>query len=364
MREAWLNFRDRCLTSPRFHKFAAGFHPTRPVTRKRQAELFDLVSGFVYSQILLAVVQLDVLGAVANGGKTIAELAHAIDLPEDETRRLAEGAASLRILEVSGKHYRLGDLGAVLSINPGVKAMILHHGALYRDLTDPVALLRAGREPTHLSRYWDYALSDDPKAADAEDVSAYSTLMSESQTMVAEEVAATFDFTPFETLLDMGGGEGRFLQIIAEANPHLDLHLFDLPQVAARAEARWADLPQHLHTHGGSFFEDPLPKGADLISLVRILHDHDDGPALDILRAAYDALPDGGSLIVCEPMSDGGTSRRICDAYFNFYLYAMGSGRPRTPETVMAMLKATGFSTISQIATRAPLITGMIHAIR
>ncbi len=63
----WIAFRNLCLRSPRFHAFATRFPLTRPIVRKRQSELFDLVSGFVYSQILSACIELDVLAKVGDG---------------------------------------------------------------------------------------------------------------------------------------------------------------------------------------------------------------------------------------------------------------------------------------------------------
>ncbi len=364
MLKHWLNFRDRCLTSEAFHKWVARFPPTRPILRKRQSELFDIVSGFVYSQVLLAVVKLDVLSAVQGDGKTVSQVSDFTGLGLDETRRLVEAAASLRLLQLHDGRYRLGDLGAALHINAGVKAMILHHGALYKDLSDPVALLQSGRQETHLSKYWDYALSENPKASDAEAVSAYSVLMSESQAMVAEEVLACFDFSDFDTLLDVGGGEGTFLTQVASQHSELKLKLFDLPEVAKRAQGKFDErgLTARTKTYGGSFFDDDLPIGADLISLVRIVHDHDDEAVMAILKRAHKALPADGKLIICEPMSTGGSALRISDAYFNFYLYAMGSGRPRSPKAVANMLEQAGFKNIVQVPTRAPLITSILQA--
>lgn len=362
--ESWLDFRDKCLTSKAFHDFAIRFPLTRPVVRKRQSELFDLVSGFVYSQIVFACVETDLFTHIQAGSQSVESLSPKLNLGVDETRRLLDGAVSLRLLEKFNDRYRLGDLGAALSINKGVLAMIRHHGALYRDLADPIDLLRGGRRETNLSRYWDYALSDDPAQSEDADVAPYSELMSESQIMVAEEIAACFHFEDYNTLLDVGGGQGTFLETIAPYAPKLTLKLFDLPAVAARAEQRFesANFGERVTCHGGSFFDDALPVGADLVSLVRIIHDHDDEPALKIMKAVFDCLPKGGSLILCEPMSTGGSAHRISDAYFNFYLYAMGSGRPRSPDRLTNMLKSCGFCEVRQIATRAPLITSILCA--
>jgi len=362
--DVWLDFQEKCLTSQKFHDFATKFPLTRPIVRKRQSELFDIVSGFVYSQILSACVELGLFShpKMKAPGATLEEISEITKLGLDETRRLMDGAVSLRLFEKRHGKYRYGDLGAALSINKGVLAMIGHHGEFYKDLIEPIELLKSGRRETHLSRYWDYARNDDPAAVDGEKVSAYSELMSESQLMVSKEVLASFNFSSFKTLLDVGGGQGTFLTCIAESYTDLEIKLFDLPEVAKRAEATFVsnELSTRATCYGGSFFDDDLPKGADLISLVRILHDHDDEPVMKILAAVYKALDKGGQLIVCEPMSTGNSAHRIADAYFNFYLYAMGSGRPRTPDYLMKMLKEVGFSHVRSEKVRSPLITSIL----
>lgn len=359
--DAWLDLRDRCLTSPRFHQLAARFPLTQPIVRKRQSELFDVVSGFVYSQILLACVELDVLAHIGSG-QSAETLADKIGLGVDETLRLAEGAAVLRILQKRNDIFRLGDLGAALMANPGVLAMIRHHPNLYRDLDDPVAFLKSGRGETNLSQFWSY--SDSTKPKDAKQSEVYSQLMATSQAMIAAEIVDTYPFSAHKTLLDVGGGHGAFISAVAERHRDIQLQLFDLPPVAKQAQAALskAGLAERAEVFSGSFLKDPLPKGTDLISLVRIIHDHDDEPAQTILNAAFEALPDGGTLLVCEPMLSGGSAQRITAAYFNFYLYAMGRGRPRSPETLKKMLLKAGFNGAKQLKTRSPLLTSIVCA--
>ena len=364
--DVWLDIREKCLTSPGFHKFALDFPLTRPIVRKRQSEVFDFVSGFVYSQILFSCVKLGLLHheRVRGKGATLADLCEITGLGADEAYRLARGAASMRILEERHERFRLGDLGAALSQNKGACAMILHHDALYKDMTDPIAMLSEGRKQTNLSRYWDYALSLDPASASAEDVSAYSDLMSSSQQDVSEEVIASFDFAAFNTMLDIGGGQGTFATNVAKAFPELLVGVFDLPPVIERGRDRQKSggADSRIEFFGGSFFDDQLPRGADLMTLVRILHDHDDEPAQKIINAAFEALPPGGTLLIAEPMSTGGHAARISDAYFNFYLYAMGSGKPRKPEELKKMLKNAGFAYAERKSTRSPFTCSMIVA--
>ena len=100
----------------------------------------------------------------------------------------------------------------------------------------------------------------------------------------------------------------------------------------------------------------------DVISFVRILHDHDDEAVLALLTAANAALPRDGALIVAEPTADAPGAERVGEAYFNFYLYAMGSGRARRREEIEALLATTGFSRISWRRTRRPLLTRLAVA--
>ena len=81
-----------------------------------------------------------------------------------------------------------------------------------------------------------------------------------------------------------------------------------------------------------------------------------------LLAAARAALAPGGTLIIAEPMAGTGGAERIGDAYFGFYLLAMGSGRARTPAHLAALLREAGFSAARAVATRRPFLTGIVKA--
>lgn len=367
LRETLARWVEARVADPGFRRWAAGFWLTRPLVRRRAAELFDVVSGFVYSQVLLACVRLDLFEQLAlEGPQTAAHLAQQHAMPLRAMQRLLDAAVAVRLLRraCGGQAYGLGALGAPMVGNPALAAMVEHHTALYADLRDPLAVLRHEGGGGAMAAYWPYAAYADAPALPADSVAAYSALMTASQPMVIEEVLAAYPLQRHRCLLDVGGGEGRFVATLAAAAPDLRLMLFDLPAVASLARQRLdgLGLGSRVLTHGGSFFDDPLPSGADIVTLVRVLFDHDDAHALAILRAVRQALPRGGCLLVAEPQAGVPGAQAMGDAYFGLYLLAMGRGQPRTAQALGDLMRAAGFGDVRALPTRMPLHAGVLVA--
>ena len=318
----------KLVATDEFQRWSARFPLTAPITRYRSKKVFDLVSGFVYTQTLYACVELDLFDYLADGAKTVEEIAARGRMPVASAERLLNAAVSLGLL-LKRRHsrYGLGPLGAPLVRNVGVTALIRHHKMAYHDLADPLSLLRQGSDfRTELSRYWSYADAPRPQAIDETRVAAYSEIMAATLPPVAHDVLDAYDLRKHECLLDVGGGEGVFLSLVGARHPSLQLQLFDLPAVAARARTRLeqAGFGERVTCHGGNFHADPLPTGADVISLVRVLLDHDDESVGRLLQRARAALPRGGKLIIAEALAGAKGAETVGDAYFSFYLMAMG----------------------------------------
>ena len=362
-RVAW---RNRLFASSRFQEWAARTPLVRRIARKRAQRVFDLVAGFAYSQTLLAVVESGLLDLLAKGVVTAAAIADATTLTEEAADRLVRAAGGINLAEeVAPGHWMLGEEGAALLNNAGARAMISHHRLLYQDLSDPLELLRDNRtKETALSTFWRYAANAHAAEETVGDVAAYSELMASSQAMVTAQVLGSFDFSDARKVLDIGGGLGVFASAVAAANPQLDVGIFDLPGVLETTEKRLSAQAdgQSIALHAGDFFADPLPSQYDTISLVRILHDHDDEPAQRLLRAIRAALPTSGRLLIAEPMAGEPGSEAMGATYFGLYLWAMRSGRPRSAQEITEMLREAGFSRIRRVATTQPVITSLIVA--
>ena len=358
----WLRSqRDRLLSDPGFHHRVLRFFPTRWIARRRARQLFDIAVGFSYSQTLAACVELNLFERLRNGPVSTQVLSQELSIPVDGLRSLLGSAAELDLLErCRDDVWRLGELGAASLGNPGVSAMVRHHRLLYQDLLDPVALFR-NRDNSALGDYWRYAAT--PGASEPVTAASYSELMAVSQSFVADDVLSHCPLYDRQHLMDLGGGSGAFVEEALRRHPKLTATVVDLPHVAPLAEERLekAGLADRGVARSGNIFEGDLPARADVISLVRILHDHDDEPVERLLRHARRALTSNGLLIIAEPMAETRGAPGV-GAYFHVYLWAMRSGQPRSREKLRRMLEAAGFADVRERATYQPALVRIITA--
>ncbi|MEM7470417.1 MAG: methyltransferase [Pseudomonadota bacterium] len=349
----WLT---RLSASRGFQKWAARFPLTRGIVRREGEAIFDLLAGFCHSQILMALVKLNVLTALLERPLETRALAHRCGVPEPRMAVLLNAGTALKLLtRKRNGTWALTQRGAALLGVPGLTKMIAHHDVLYRDLEDPIAFFR-GEVDTELAAFWPYVFGGD---MDPEVAREYSELMAQSQVLVAEDTLRAVSFAGAATLMDVGGGTGAFLEAVGQDYPDLQLHLFDLPEVVPTARDRFAHagMSARFLAHAGSFKTDALPKGADAISLIRVLYDHTDETVTRLLAACFDALPSGGRLVISEPMSGGARPSRAGDAYFAIYTMAMGTGKARSPIEVRDLCSSAGFVDISIPKAARPFVT-------
>jgi demethylspheroidene O-methyltransferase len=286
-------------------------------------------------------------------------VARIAQLPVANAEMLLRAAAALRLLRPrQDGTYGLGLLGAALIENPGVVAMVEHNALLYRDLADPAAFLRKARPDGELAAFWAYADDGRGVREQAAQATQYSLLMAASQAMVSEQVLDAFPLGDVRQLLDVGGGHGAFARAVTERWPGVSVCIFDLPTVGDAPQAPSAQI--RISRHPGDFRTEPLPSGADAISLVRVLHDHDDATVSQLLSKAADALPEGGRILIAEPMRGAGAEARMADAYFGFYLRGMGRGRIRSADEIESLLRRAGFVQVHRKSTKLPLVASVV----
>jgi demethylspheroidene O-methyltransferase len=362
--ERLYKFRDQLIASPRFQRWSLSNPLTRPIARRRARAALDLTAGFVYSQILFSCLELKLFDFLGEGSLSLQELSARLELSEASTMRLLTAAASLNLVERRGlDKWGLGQIGAALTGNSSALALIRHQSMLYRDLVDPVALLK-GKKSAILADYWPYSADEiTPGLLAAEQIAPYSALMAASQPMLADEILHSYDISRYGCLLDIGGGEGVFIAAAAKFAPDLSLKLFDLPAVAERAREnlRRAQLLSQVDIFGGNFLRDKLPLGADIVTLIRIIHDHDDQSAIKLLKNIRSSVEIGAKLLIIEAMS-GVRGAETLEAYYGFYTLAMGRGTPRRVDEIKLLLKQSGFGGCKLIHNALPTLTSILEA--
>ncbi|MDP5083844.1 MAG: acetylserotonin O-methyltransferase [Yoonia sp.] len=355
----------RLLASRGFQTWAARFPLTRRIVRAEGEAMFDLVAGFCHSQILQAFVRLNMPQILLEQEMTAEALAMKVDVPPDRMPVLLAAATAIGLIKRrrSGR-YALTTRGAALAGVPGLAGMIDHHDVLYLDLADPVAFFR-GEVETELAEFWPYVFGAGG-ATDPATTATYSQLMADSQALVAEDTLAAVSLKDVQAITDIGGGTGAFLTAVGAAYPDIQMTLFDLPAVAPAARERFAaaGLSERADIVPGSFRDDPLPEGADMISLVRVLYDHADATVAELLKAVHAALPDGGRILISEPMTGGAAPQRAGDAYFALYCMAMRTGRARSAAQIAELLRNAGFEDIKTLRSRRPFITSVVTGVR
>ena len=351
---------DRWMADPGLYRWAVSNPLTRWLTQRRADQLFEVMAGFVHSQVLLACVRLRLLETVADAPRTLHELSASCGVPAPALERLLRSAVAVRLLAArGGGRYGLGPLGRPVAADAGLRNMIEHNAVLYEDLRDPLALMHGASEAA-MNAYWPYAQSVDPQTLGSwapDKVALYSELMASSQRFLIDELLAAYAFSEHQCVMDVGGGKGAWITALDRHVPGLQLKLFDLPPVAelARAHLQQGGLADRVQVHGGSFTAHPLPRGADLVTLLRVAHDHPDHVVRALLAAIHEALPVGGTLLLAEPMAEADGEPATADAYYHFYLLAMGAGRLRTPAELMRLMAEAGFTHLEQVPNPMPL---------
>ncbi len=361
--------RDRLVMAPAFHRAVTSIPLVRRIAASQTEATFDVVAGFVYAQTLAALVSLDVFEKLRNGPRTTDSLAAEFDLAPRAVEVMMRAAHARGLVDRRTGGWGLGMKGAAILAQGGIAEMVAHHHHFYADLADPVALMRGGKA-TELAAYWTYTghdgetgpAADPPEGAAAPDAAPYSKLMAASQAFVASAVLHNGVFAKARHLVDLGGGAGAFGVAALKCHKDLTVTVADRPEVVPLAESAIAaaGLSSRATVQAVDFFRDTLKFPADLVSLVRVLHDHDDANVAILLGSLARATPDA-ALVVIEPMADLSRPTGM-DAYFPWYFMAMGQGRLRTYDELCALLRAAGYADIRPLKSKNPVLVRALVA--
>jgi hypothetical protein len=176
-------------------------------------------------------------------------------------------------------------------------------------------------------------------------------------------IASIFPWMGYKTFVDVGTAQGDLATQVALAHAHLSGTGFDLAEVGPIFEdyVNHNNISARLKFIPGDFFNDPIPK-ADVVMMGHILHDWDLTQKKALIRKAYDALPQGGALIVYESIIDDDRRRNAFGLLMSLnMLIETPGGFDYTGADCMGWMKEAGFkeARVEQLVGPDSMVVGL-----
>jgi O-methyltransferase domain len=324
--------------------------------------LYKMSIGHYVSRALALAAKLGVCDLLQEGPRHYDDLARATATHGPALNRVMRLLASIGIFEERDSgNFALTSLGQLLRTDvPGsMRSMVLlFAGAGVQDAWKELEYCIRTGEP------WFRRDSPDADAftsiaANPEQAKVFDEAMATFAPITAAAIAASYDFSAFRKLIDIGGGDGSLLIGILKAYTSLAGIVFDLPHAAqkARTKISAAGLQARCDAIGGDFFNE-VPTGADAYILKHVIHDWNDEWAVAILRNVHRAMPPQASLLIAEgvypPRVDQSKIARGAAANDVNMLVCTG-GRQRSEAEFRSLLSGAGFNLTRIVSTPARL---------
>jgi hypothetical protein len=318
-----------------------------------RAQLLALVRGYRISQAIYVVTQLGIPDLLADGPREIDELARATESHAASLRRVLLFLAGVGVLDKVGpQRFALTPMGALLrtgvpgSVRPSVLFSLAEsHWRPWGHLLHTVRTGETAFDHAHGTGLFEY-LASHPEAG-----AAFNAGMLGNSPDHARLVAATYDFSKMNVVVDVGGGRGRLLATILERYPRLRGILFDQPHVIedARQILEEVGVVDRCELVGGNFF-DAVPAGGDAYVLRNIIHDWDDDQAVTILMSCRRSMTDGARLVLVERYLATDPHDALLVLHADLEMLVNVGGRERTTDEYAALLARSGLRLAKTIA--------------
>jgi predicted O-methyltransferase YrrM len=318
--------------------------------------------GFWPSKALLSAVELQLFTVLGSGPATAAELGNRLELRSRAVCDFLDGLVALRLLDREGsgetaRYANTSETAVFLDTNsPQYIGGILEmaNARLYGFWDGLTEALQTGKPQNEIKRTGRSMFEE--LYADPARLEQFMRAMSGISYGNFAALAEAFDFSQYESVVDVGGATGQLSLILAQRHPHLRCMSFDLPPVEpiARRSIEAAGLADRVTAASGDFFADPLPS-ADVITMGMILHDWNLDRKLHLIHSAYDALPEGGALIAVENIIDDERRENVFGLMMSLnMLIEFGDAFDFTGEDYRGWCEAVGFKKVEVLPLAGP----------
>jgi hypothetical protein len=329
---------------------------TTPPQTPPDAALVQLVFGKCISMAISVVAKLRVADLLADGPKTLADLAAETKTHAPSLYRILRTLAAAGVFteEVDGR-FALTPMGEYLrtGVKGSLRGMADFFGSdwswrAWGHLLETVQTGRPAFDSVFGEPVFDY-LSKHP-----DESAVFNEGMTGFSSNIAPAVAEAFNFSGFKTVVDVGGGHGVLLNTILQTHAGVNGIVFDSPHVVVGAEdaIHKAGLRGRCRAVGGDFFQS-VPGGGDAYLMKHIIHDWPDNRATTILRNCRKAVNPGGKLLLVELVIAPGNAADFAKV-IDLEMLAIASGQERTEVEYRQLLAGAGWRLTRVIPTKSP----------
>jgi SAM-dependent methyltransferase len=305
--------------------------------------------GALVVQTIHVAASLRLADLVAAGPKTVAELAETTETHAPSLGRLLRALTSVGVFaeEADGRYSQTPMSDVMRSDHPQSMrrwALMLGAAFIWKPIGELASAVTTGQPPFENvfgARFFKH-LAEHP-----DDAAVFNAAMSSMPAYLASVVQA-YDFSPFNRIVDVGGGQGALLNAVLAANPRARGVLFDLPAVVEGVRVADQAVADRLEIVAGDFFES-VPAGADAYVLKGVVHDWNDEEALRILRNCREAITPQGRLIILDTVLTGRSDPQ--SAMMDMLMLVLTGGRERTETEFSQLLADAGFTLVRVIPT-------------
>ncbi len=333
------------------------------------SHIMQVGMGFWASKTLLSAVELELFTQLGESGLTGEEIRERLGLDERAIPDFTDALVALGFLErdgdgADGKYRNTPDTAAFLDKNSpmyigGLLEML--NARLFGFWDDLTQALKTG-EPQNEVKHTGTPVFEELYSEPAR-LEEFMGAMAGISAGPAHALAAKFDFSRYETVCDVGGATGVLSTILASHHQHLHCTSFDLPPVAPIAEKAIAaaGLSDRVSVAAGDFFAEPLPQ-ADVITMGLILHDWNLENKMHLIRAAYDALPEGGAFIAIENLIDDARRENAAGLLMSLnMLIEFGDAFDYTGADFTGWCREVGFKDVEIVPLTGPVSAGIAY---
>lgn len=303
--------------------------------------LMVLARGFQASKTFLVANQLEIFSLLsAKKGSRAPQVAKTLKANPRAVGMLLDALVALELLVKKEERYFNAPPAEEFLVRgkESYRGPIFHH--LHNNWETWTGLKEAVKKGTAPRIKQENSLREDRKRTEAFIRGMYSIARG-----TAPKVLPLLKLTGVKKMLDLGGGPGTYALLFAQKNPRLKAVVFDLPLVVpiTRKIIKQQGLEKRVKTMIGDFNRDDWGKNYDLILMSHILHSNSQAQCRALLKKAYQALDDGGQIVIHEFAVDESRTRPPLAAIFALHMLVNTShGGTYTPAEMSSWLRLAG----------------------